>query len=332
MRWEIKSMTSNPDDYKPQRHQGTDDTGHFINSFIGKISHRHIVRLGKLLGGAAYFLDVPHRRIVRRNLRFAYPDWSRAKVAHISRRVFQNLGISFLEFFQMATLSREQVLGRIRVEGLENLQHALKSKNGLIAISAHLGSWETGLLFFCCHIQNPILGVVKKIRFAPLNRWVHRMRTRFGITIVEKKGAMPEMRRMLRQGGVIGLLVDQSRRSEGVEVNFFGHRVTTTPAAAFLAIRCKSPVLPLFCVRDDGGRLTVVVQSPLEMKRTGDLRSDIQVNTQLITDIVEKVGRQYPDQWFWVHKRWKKYYPHLYPEYQARRKSRHERKMRRNSS
>ena len=324
-------MTSNRGDHKPQRHQEPDDAGHKSRGIIGRISHRHIARLGKILGDAAFLLDVPHRRIVRRNLRFAYPHWSREKVGQISRRVFQNLGISFLEIFQTATLSREQVLDRVRVVGEENLQHALSSKNGLVVVSAHLGSWETGLLFFCGYVRKPILGVVKKIRFAPLNRWVTRTRSRFGIEIVEKKGAMPEMRRMLRQGGVIGLLVDQSRRSEGVEVTFFGHKVTTTPAAAFLAIRCKSPVLPIFCVRDERGRLTVVAQPLLEMKRTGDLRSDVQANTQMITDIVEKAVRQYPDQWFWVHKRWKKYYPDLYPEYQARRKRRHQRDKRRKS-
>jgi len=322
-------MVSNPDDRKPLRHQGADDAGHVSKNIIAKISHRHIVGLGKILGRVAYFLDVPHRRIVRRNLRFTHPGWTRGKVENISRRVFQNLGISFLESFQMASLSREQVLGRVRVVGLENLQNALKSKTGLILVSAHLGSWETGMLFVCCHIQKPILGVVKKVRFAPLNRWVYRLRTRFGLKIIYKKGALPEMRRMLRRGGVIGLLVDQSRRSEGVDVQFFGHRVTTTPAAAFLAIRCKSPVLPMFCVRDDSGRLTVVVQSPLEMKRTGDLRSDVQSNTQIITDVVENAVRKYPDQWFWVHKRWKKFYPHLYPEYQLRRQRRKERKQRR---
>ena len=325
-------MESNPDESKPVRHQGIDDNGHTLKRIIGKIPHRRVIGLGKILGAAAYFLDLPHRRIVRRNLRFAYPGWSREKVEHVSRRVFQNLGISFFEIFQMAALSREQVLDRVRVVGLENLQNAAKSKSGLIAVSAHLGSWETGLLFFCCYIQKPILGVVKKIRFAPLNRWVHRLRSRFGIKIIYKKGAMPEMRRMLRRGGVIGLLVDQSRRSEGVDVNFFGHKVTTTPAAAFLSIRCKSPVLPIFCVRDDRGRLTVVAKPLLEMKRTGDLRSDVQANTQRITDIVEKAIRQYPDQWFWVHKRWKKYYPDLYPEYQARRKRRHERERRRHPS
>ncbi|MFC1881577.1 lysophospholipid acyltransferase family protein [Thermodesulfobacteriota bacterium] len=319
-------MESNPDDSKQIRHQGIDNSGHILKRIIGKLAHRHIIALGKVLGAAAYFLDLPHRRIVRRNLQFTHPDWTREKIDNLARRVFQNLGISFLETFQLATLSREQVLGRVRVVGLENLQNALKSKSGLILVSAHLGSWETGLLFFCCYIQKPILGVAKKIRLAPLNRWVHRLRSRFGLKIVYKKGALPEMRRVLRRGGVIGLLVDQSRRSEGVDVNFFGQRVTTTPAAAFLAIRCQSPVLPLFCVRDDRGRLNVIVKSPLEMKRTGDLRSDIQSNTQMITDVVEKAVRQYPDQWFWVHKRWKKYYPDLYPEYQARRKRRHEKK------
>jgi len=326
MCWETRSMESNPDDSKPIRHQGIDNSGHILKRIIGKLAHRHIIGLGKVLGAAAYFLDLPHRRIVRRNLQFTHPDWTREKIDNLARRVFQNLGISFLETFQLATLSREQVLGRVRVVGLENLQNALKSKSGLILVSAHLGSWETGLLFFCCYIQKPILGVAKKIRLAPLNRWVHRLRSRFGLKIVYKKGALPEMRRVLRRGGVIGLLVDQSRRSEGVDVNFFGHRVTTTPAAAFLAIRCQSPVLPLFCVRDDSGRLNVIVKSPLEMKRTGDLRSDIQSNTQMITDVVEKAVRQYPDQWFWVHKRWKKYYPDLYPEYQARRQRRHEKK------
>jgi KDO2-lipid IV(A) lauroyltransferase len=323
-------MVSNPDDHKRPGHQATDDSGYILKPLIAKISRRHILRLGRLLGDTAYFIDVPHRRIVRRNLKFTHPNWAQEKIDTISRGVFQNLGISLVEFVQLACLSRDQLLDRVRIVGQENLQNALKSKNGFIIVSAHLGSWETGMLWFSCYVQKPILGVAKKIRFAPLNRWVTRLRTRFGVEIVEKKGAMPEMRRMLRSGGIVGLLVDQSRRSEGVDVNFFGHKVTTTPAAAFLAIRCNSPLVPIFCIRDSGGRLTMVVQSPLEMKRTGDLRSDIQSNTQAITAVVEAAVRRYPDQWFWVHKRWKKYYPYLYPEYQARRERRHQRQMRRN--
>ncbi len=323
-------MESNSADQKPSGHQTTDDNGHILKHIIGQIPRRHILALGRLLGSAAYFLDVPHRRIVRRNLKFTHPDWTDEKIKTISQRVFQNLGISLFEFLQLATYTREQLLGCVRIVGRENLQTALRSKGGIIVVSAHLGSWETGMLWLCCYVQKPILGVAKKIRFAPLNRWVHRLRTRFGIEIVEKKGAMPELRRMLRRGGIAGLLVDQSRRSEGVDVDFFGHRVTTTPAAAFLAIRCNSPVVPAFCIRDDNGQLTMMVQPPLELKRTGDLRADIQSNTQAITAVVEQAVRRYPDQWFWVHKRWKKYYPHLYPEYQARRERRRQKEKRRN--
>ena len=293
---------------------------------MAQIPRKHILKFGRLIGRLAYFLDVPHRRIVRRNLAFAYPDWTSQQIEKISRRIFQNLGITFLEILQLFTLSREDILEKIRVVGLENLQLALGSKKGLILVSGHLGSWEMGLLYACCILEKPSLGVAKKIRFAPLNRRLHRLRTRFGLKLVYKKGALPEMREMLRRGGILGLLVDQSRRSEGVEVTFFGHKVTATPAAAFLAIRCKCPVLPIFCVRKTDGQLIMEVNSPLEMKRTGDLRTDLQTNTQIITDAVEKTVRKYPDQWFWVHKRWKKFYPELYPEYQARRKRRRAKK------
>jgi len=301
------------------------DFGNKQKRFMARIRRRHILRIGSLLGQLAYYLDVPHRRIVRRNLAFAYPDWSLEKVKSSSRRIFQNLGITFLEILQLTALSKEDLLKKIRVVGLENLQSALGSKKGLVLVSGHLGSWEMGLMYTCSILEEPILGVVKKIRFAPLNRRIHNLRTRFGLKIVYKKGALPEMQQTLRRGGIVGLLVDQSRRLEGVEVTFFGHKVTATPAAAFLALRCKCPVLTIFCVREADGQLTLVVKPPLEFKPTGSLRSDVQANTQVITDAVERMIRKYPEQWFWVHKRWKKYYPHLYPEYQARKKRRHKR-------
>jgi Kdo2-lipid IVA lauroyltransferase/acyltransferase len=302
------------------------DVGNRHKRFLARVPHKHIFRIGKLIGRLVYYIDVPHRRIVRRNLAFAYPEWSREQIKNISQRIFQNLGITFLEIIQLVALSREDILERVRVVGLENLQRAQQSKQGLVIVSAHLGSWEMGLLYACCILEKPSLGVAKRIRFAPLNRRIQRLRTRFGLKIIYKKGALPEMRQMIRRGGILGLLVDQSRRSEGVEVTFFGHKVTATPAAAFLAIRYNCPVLPIFCVREANGQLTMEVKSPLDIKRAGDLRTDVQANTQAITDIVEKAVRKYPDQWFWVHKRWKKFYPQLYPEYQARRKRRRAKK------
>jgi len=124
----------------------------------------------------------------------------------------------------------------------------------------------------------------------------------------------------LRQGEIVAILMDISRRFEGVEVNFFGHRATATPAAALLGLRCKSPIIPAFCHRDEKGRLIVQIEPPVEIQRTNDLRFDLQTNTQLITDRVERAIRNYPEQWNWLLKRWKEFYPDLYPKSERRQK------------
>ena len=289
---------------------------------------RQALALGRMIGTLAYLIDVPHRRIVRTNLRLAFPDWPAEKISRTSRRVFQQLGATLVEICQLATYSQADVIDRVRVVGAERWRRALDQNKGLIIVSAHLGNWEVGMQYAACFMQKPALGVAKKIHFQPLNKWIHKLRTRFGNKIIYKKGALPDMRQALRKGGIVAMLVDQSKRREGVDVNFFDYTVPTTPAAAFLAIRCKSPVLPIFCIREANGQLTLHVDPPLNFKWSGDLWSDVRTNTQLITHTVERTIRKYPEQWFWVHKRWKKYYPELYPEYQARRLRRHKKKGR----
>ncbi len=283
---------------------------------------KYAISLGCLIGTLAYVIDAPHRRIVRRNLALAFPEWSREKNRQTAKRVFQHLGAAFVEICQLATYSKSDVIARVRVIGAEHWRRALDRNQGLILVSAHLGNWEFGTQYAACFMQKPTLGVVKKIRFKPLSQWVHNLRTRFGTRIIYKKGALLDMRQALRRGEIVGLLVDQSKRKEGVDVIFFGHRVPATPAAAFLSIRCKSPILPIFCIREPSGQLTIHVKQPIKTRWSGDLRSDVQANTQLITDAVERMIRKYPEQWFWVHKRWKKYYPHYYPGYQLRRERR----------
>jgi KDO2-lipid IV(A) lauroyltransferase len=100
------------------------------------------------------------------------------------------------------------------------------------------------------------------MRNTVLDRLVHKLRTRFGNKIIYKKGALPEMTQTLRQGQILGLLMDISRRFDGVEVQFFGRRATATPAAAMLALRCKSPVIPVFCHRNPRGELVIKAEPP----------------------------------------------------------------------
>jgi KDO2-lipid IV(A) lauroyltransferase len=291
-----------------------------LKSFIAQIPKAHLLFWGKLLGNLLYYLAISWRRIVRRNLKFAYARLSPKQIQRQEKHIFQHFGISILELLQMTCFSKNDVLTNLHVEGQEILIEALARKKGIVLISAHLGNYEMAWQFVPCYLGQPITGVAKKLRNVHVDRLIHNIRTHFGNRIIYKKGALPDMIQTLRQGEIVAILMDISRRFEGVEVNFFGHRATATPAAALLGLRCKSPIIPAFCHRDTTGRLIVQVEPPVEIQRTGDLRSDLQTNTQLISDRVERAIRNYPEQWNWMLKRWKEFYPDLYPESERRKR------------
>lgn len=285
---------------------------------------------GGIIGTVLYYLDMPHRRIVKRNLKFTYPEWTDEEIRLLSKRIFRNLGVTILEILQMNFFSQNDFLENIRIKGKEHLLEAVGKGRGVVIISAHLGNWEAASLFAPCYFGYPVTSVARKIESGIVNRWILRFRTRFGNSIIDKEGALPEMTQTLRDGKILALLIDQgTKKSEGVELEFFGKKVTVTPAAAMLALRCKSPVLPVFCVREEDQKLTINIWPPVQVVRTKDLRDDLRANTQIMTDVIEKAVRRYPDQWLWLHKRWKRFYPDLYPEYIARRKRRRAKKIKR---
>jgi KDO2-lipid IV(A) lauroyltransferase len=285
------------------------------------------INFGKLFGILVYVLAVQQRRLVIRNLRFCYPEWHDDQIKKLSMRVFENFGITFIEVCQTAFMSWEKLSGRYRVQGEEILINALKANKGILIITAHMGNWEVAQ-HYMHKFEKPFSVVATRMKQAWANRLLDHLRSRFGNTVIDKKGGLPNIMQALRRGETIAMLIDQSRRKQGIDVTFFGREATATPAAALLAMRCKSTVLPMFCVRDSDGRLTIQVKPPLETIRTGDLRSDLQTNTQIMMNAVEEMVREYPDQWFWTLKPWKVAYPQLYEEWEERRRKRKTRKKR----
>lgn len=301
--------------------RGREESRIAFRSFVAGIPHKKLAQLGRLFGLFLYGVDLRHRRIVRRNLKFAFPEWEWERVHAVAKRVFENFGITVMEIIQISCSTQEEVLAKAStIQGLENFDYF---RNGVLLISAHLGNWEISAQYASAFSQVPFVAVARKIRFSPFERWINRLRTRFGGELIDKKGALPKMREALRQGKILGVLIDQG--GEGATAKFFGHDVQAHAAVALLAMRCKKPVIPAFCVREpDGFRL--IVDSPLLLQRTTDVKADIQVNIQRMMDAIEKAIRAYPDQWFWFHKRWKKYYPHLYREELEKKRRRQERK------
>jgi KDO2-lipid IV(A) lauroyltransferase len=268
--------------------------------------------IGSALGRALCVAGGPPRRIVRRNLSFAYPELSDDQRRRLARRVFQNYGVNLFELFQMRFMQPEDVARRMRFYGLENLREALRRKRGVIVITAHLGSWELGFQAMPCVLGLPLTAVAKKFKSHLIESWMRAVRTRFGNAIIYKKDSLADMTRILRQKRILGILVDMARRKDGVDVNFFGKKATATPAVAMLALRCRSAVLPGFGIRERDGAIGIHFEREIEMRRTKDLRTDLVTNTQRITDVVERMVRRHPEQWFWLMRRWKEHYPELY--------------------
>ena len=268
--------------------------------------------IGSAIGRALGLLDRPHRRIVRRNLAFAYPDMDESQRRRLEGRVFRNYGISLFELFQMGFMRPEDVARRMRFYGLENFREALLRRRGVIAVSAHLGSWELGMQALPCVFGMHLTAVAKKFKSNFVENWIHSVRTRFGNAILYKKDSLADMTQILRRGGILAILIDMARRKDGVDVRFYGRKATATPAVAMLALRCRAAVLPTFSLREPDGRIGVHAEPEIEMRRTRDLRADLVTNTQRITDVVEGMVRRHPEQWFWLMRRWKEHYPELY--------------------
>jgi KDO2-lipid IV(A) lauroyltransferase len=292
-----------------------------LAALIGRLPVSALDTFGRGIGRIAYGLDIRHRRIILHNLSFIYPQQDSRQHRLMAQRVFQHFGVVLLEILQAPFMPRAALAERVHVEGSEILSEAMDHPHGCLVYSAHLGNWELGFLALSAKLNRSVLTVAKPIKLKAAHAWLTALRSRFGNRVVFKDGAMPFMIRSLRKGHTVGVLIDQGvRRKEAVEVSFLGKRTMATPAAALLALRCRAPVVPIFCVRGADGRYCVKVQPAVSFERSASLRHDIPAYTQKLLSPLEDVIKQYPEQWFWFHKRWKRTYPELYPEYRELRR------------
>ena len=179
-------------------------------TFIAHIPYRRISAIGRVLGLLIYSVDVRHRRIVRRNLSFAYPEWTVAQIRKTSRHIFQNLGITLLEVCQMTCFTGDEIVNKVKVNGEAHLAEALRHHRGVVLISAHIGNWEIVPLFWPLYFKTPIAVVARALDNRTVDRWVYRLRTRFGSAVIDKVVAMPEMIRTLRQGKALAIQIGRA--------------------------------------------------------------------------------------------------------------------------
>jgi KDO2-lipid IV(A) lauroyltransferase len=212
------------------------------------------------------------------------------------------------EFSQFPKSTPEQLRQRIEYDpvGINHVRQAEKGRRGIIFLTGHIGPWEL-LSFGWSALEYPISFLVRPIDNPRIEEMIEAIRTRFGNRAIDKKSAARQALRVLREGGTLGILSDlNTQEYEGVFVPFFGKLACTTAGVAALALKTDAVVIPTCAVWDDKKRrYFFYAGAPIQLKRTGDYGEEIRINTERFTAAVEQMVRMYPDQWLWIHKRWK---------------------------
>ena len=260
------------------------------------------------MGKLAYLLAGDLRRTGAINLRLAFPEKTDEERAQLLRATFDNLGRLLGFFSQFSSRSREELRQLMDVQGLENLE-AAKAIHGnrLILFTGHLGAWEL-TSFGLSVVNHPFTFLVRRIDNPRIEELVDRVRKKFGNETIDKLSAARSMLKILRTGeSALGLLPDlNTLDDEAIFVDFMGVPAATTFVVAKLAVRTKTPLVPVFAPwSEERGKYLLIVEPMIPVETSGDEESDVRNLTIKLTQRIENQIRQYPGQWLWIHKRWK---------------------------
>lgn len=249
------------------------------------------------------------RKTGLRNLEIAFPEKTVAERDAILRGTFENLGRVLGDLSQFRKYTRERLAELIDFnldDETKNLYKMQKTGQGFLITTGHLGNWEMLVLGFAA-LYEPISYLARPLDNPMLDDMLNARRTTFGNTPINKKNSARLAITILRDGGILGILSDVNAQvKEGVFVPFFGVPACTSSGAAVMAIRSNALIYPTFCVWDkDIDRYKFVHGTLLKPANSGDRKQDIIDTTAAFTAEIEKIIRAYPDQWMWIHRRWK---------------------------
>jgi KDO2-lipid IV(A) lauroyltransferase len=257
--------------------------------------------LAKGLGSFVYHVVGFRKQVVLDNLQIAFGnEKTNDEIAELARQTYQNIAMSFIELMVSAKLI-DSVLQMIEVKHIEVVHRLLKKGHGLIMVSGHLGNWELQGAAAAAIIKAPVTVAATKQSNPYINRFITQQRNELGLQVAGSKGARKLLLRALKNHEPIGLVADQNAGRDAVFVNFFGKLAATQPGPAQLALKYKAPIVVGAAVRTEPGKFKILHQ---EVEILDD--DTVESLTQRHVKILEGFIRQYPEQYFWLHRRWKR--------------------------
>lgn len=269
-----------------------------------------------LLKGLAfliYRLNKKHRKVARVNLDLAYEDrLSDDEKIEITKNCYENILFTLADFVKNQGASKEEILSKVTFENEEIIKNALKEGKKIIMMTAHYGNWELLSLAVAAKFT-PLSAVGRDLESAVMNKILTKNREQFDVELLSKTGAMKGMVRALKKNRPVGILVDQNTKpEEGLLIDFFGKKARHTPSAAILAKKFDAVIIPAFITTNDHKDYKISFYEEIKVVNTGDKEKDILDCVKKQAEITQKVIEAKPDEWFWLHQRWKNQYEELY--------------------
>lgn len=273
---------------------------------MGLLPRRIARALGAAIGWAAFAAMHRLRRVGLTNLAIAFPEKSLAERKRILRTLYRNLGWQLAEFCQMPRYTLDQANRFVRYEGLEHYLSAHAAGKGVLILTGHLGAWELSS-FYHSLAGHPMSMVIRRLDNPLVDRLVNDIRGMHGNNVLHKDDFARGLIAAMRAGETVGILMDTNMTPpQGIFVDFFGTSACTASGMARVALRTGAAVVPGFLLWDSAEARYVLHFLPaLHLIDTGDVEQDVHANTQLFTRTLEEVIRRHPEQWLWVHRRWK---------------------------
>jgi len=278
----------------------------FLGRLLARIPYRWLSAFGALVGGLVWLLGI-RRRVVLDNLRLAFPERSEAERRDIARRTYRNLGQMIPDFVRVPFLPRAELERIFVYDGWEKFEAATARGKGVIAATAHFGNFE---VLAAAHTLRgtPVTMISRKMGKSGANDFWRALRRRSGVEdlVVSKGSTLAAAVRAIKAGRFLGYVIDQNQPlRHAIFPTFFGVPAATAPTPAVLAMRSGAAVIFVVSYPLGDGRHRVVFEGPLEPPDTGDRERDVLVFMQDLNDRLERFVRLHPEQWYWLHRRWK---------------------------
>jgi len=262
--------------------------------------------IGAGIGGLAYWVVPRLRDVGFKNLTLAFPEWTDSQRENTLRKLYRNLGWLLAEFCQMPKYTRENSGSFLSYDGLERYLAAREKGKGVLIVTGHLGAWELSS-FYHSLMGYPMSMVIRRLDNAKVDGLVNHIRCLHGNRVLHKDDFARGLLGAMRQGETVGILIDTNMtQPQGVFVPYFGKLACTASGLARVALKTGAAVLPGFMLWEEAEQKYVLhFGDEIFLDRTGDDEADAIINTAKCTAAIEAYVRRYPDQWLWVHRRWK---------------------------